>query len=68
MPSKEQGKEPKAGMFTSEFFVAVGIIVLATALVSFGQLDDAAWSRWTELVKWAGGGYILSRGISKFNS
>lgn len=65
---KERGQEPKAGLYTSEFFVTIGIIVFATALVAFGQLDDAAWSRWVEVTKWAGGGYILSRGISKFNT
>lgn len=68
MPSKERGQEPKAGMFTSEFFVTVGIILFATALVAFGELDDASWTRWVEVVKWAAGGYVLSRGIAKFNS
>lgn len=65
--SRQTPDEPRAGIVTSEFFVAVGIIIVATALVAFGELDDAAWSRWVDVTKWAGGGYVVSRGIAKIN-
>lgn len=65
MPSRERGQEPKAGILTSEFFVAVGIIVIAAVLA---VTDVISPEQWEEVTKWSGGGYIVSRGIAKFNS
>lgn len=68
MTTRERGKEPKAGVTTSEFIVAAGVIVIATILALFGRLDAEGWNRWVEVVKWAGGGYVVSRGLAKINS
>lgn len=57
--------EPKAGIVTSEFFVAVGVIVIAAALAVTTVITP---EQWEEVTKWAAGGYIVSRGIAKINA
>lgn len=64
MSRRERGTEPKSGFLTSEFAVAAGIIVIGSVLAVVGIVSP---EQWEEVTKWAGGGYVLSRGISKIN-
>lgn len=64
MPPRDPVKEPKSGFLTSEFIVAVGIIAVTAALAITNVITP---EQWEEVTKWSGGGYILSRGISKIN-
>lgn len=64
MPQRERGLEPKAGILTSEFLVAVGIIAIASVLAAVSIVTP---EQWEEVTKWAGGSYVLSRGLAKIN-
>lgn len=65
MPAKERGQEPKAGILTSEFFVTAAVVCIAAALAILNIITP---EQWEEVTKWSAGGYVLSRGIAKFNS
>lgn len=59
MPQKD---EPKKGFQTSEFIVAVLIIVLASILLALGSIGEPLWG---DITKWVGSAYIVSRGLAK---
>lgn len=58
MPDK-QGRE---GYRTSEFIVALVILVSAALLLAIDSIGEPLWA---EITKWIGGAYIVSRGLAK---
>lgn len=52
----------KPGIHTSEFWIAVLVIVTSTAALLTGSIDSDAWSLTTASVA---GAYGLSRGLAK---
>jgi uncharacterized protein (DUF983 family) len=55
-------KQGRDGFRTSEFVVAVLIIVAASLMLLTHNIGEPLWA---ELVKWIGGAYVISRGLAK---
>lgn len=71
-PRKEQVEEqlveppPKPrGFFTSEFFLAVLILIVSGIMVIVSKNLSA--QEWIDLAKWVSGGYAVSRGLAKIS-
>lgn len=52
----------KEGYKTSEFFVSITIILAATLMLAMGSIGEVLWS---DITKWVGGAYVVSRGLAK---
>lgn len=55
-------REAVPGYKTTEFAVAMAIILCATLLMALSSITEPLWG---ELTKFVGGAYIVSRGLSK---
>lgn len=54
--------EPRAGLQTTEFWLALAVVAAATVLCGLGKLDADQWS----LVAGVNGaGYAIGRGLAK---
>lgn len=53
------------GMTTSEFAIAVLILLFGTVLLALGNITEETW---IDLTKWIGSGYLVSRGLAKITT
>jgi len=64
--TKKQAEEAPPnprGLYTSEFFLAVAVLVISGAMVIVeGNLSA---QEWLDFAKWVVGGYAVSRGLAK---
>lgn len=61
--TKRKQGEPTAGVFTSEFLLAVAVLVISGAMVIVSKNLSA--QEWLDFAKWVVGGYAVSRGLAK---
>lgn len=52
----------KEGYKTSEFIVAVLILITAAVMLLTHNIGEPLWA---EITKWIGGAYVISRGLAK---
>lgn len=65
MPTKPKEPQPR-GIFTSEFYLAMAVLIIGGAMVIISK--NLAASEWLDLAKWVVGGYSVSRGLAKVQS
>jgi len=53
------------GMKTSEFAIAVLILLATSVLLALGNITEETW---VDLTQWIGSGYLISRGLSKITT
>lgn len=56
-------KEPKPGFLTTEFMLAIAVLLISGAMVIVSKNLDS--EQWLDFAKWVVGGYAVSRGLAK---
>lgn len=51
----------KAKLQSRKLWIAIGILLMGTAMLFFGKIES---SQWVQIVQWVGPGYLLAQGAA----